>query len=59
MSHILSIAKKELRGYFLSPVALIFLGLFLLTTLGRLFNGGFFARGIADIRPLFELLPVR
>ncbi|MEQ9499007.1 MAG: Gldg family protein [Deltaproteobacteria bacterium] len=58
MSHILSIAKKELRGYFLSPVALIFLGLFLLTTLGRLFNGGFFARGIADIRPLFELLPV-
>ena len=28
-SNVLTIAKKELRSYFLSPVALIFLGVFL------------------------------
>lgn len=59
MNHILSITKKELRGYFLSPVALIFLGSFLLLTLGTIFHyKAFFARGIADVRPLFELLPL-
>lgn len=58
MNHVLSIAKKELRGYFLSPVALIFLGVFLIFTLVTVFVvKTFFARGIADIRPLFTLMP--
>lgn len=59
MSHVLSIAKKELRAYFLSPIALIFLGAFLFLSLATVFVfKGFFARGIADVRPLFSLLPV-
>ncbi|MCA9554718.1 MAG: ABC transporter permease, partial [Myxococcales bacterium] len=59
MKHVLSIAKKELRGYFLSPVALIFLGAFLFLSMATVFVfKGFFARGVADVRPLFSLLPV-
>jgi ABC-2 type transport system permease protein len=59
MSTILTIARKELRTYFLSPVAVIFLGVFLLVTLFVFFTSSrFFARSIADVRPLFEWLPV-
>ncbi|MBI4819470.1 MAG: Gldg family protein [Deltaproteobacteria bacterium] len=59
MSHILSIARREFRAYFLSPVALIFLGTFLLATLFTFFwVDAFFARNLADVRPLFSWLPV-
>ena len=59
MSHVLSIARKELRAFFMSPVAFIFLGAFLLVTLVVFFYvEGFFARNVADIRPLFAWLPV-
>ena len=59
MSTILTVARKELRSYFLSPVAVIFLGVFLLITLFVFFTSSrFFARNIADVRPLFEWLPV-
>lgn len=59
MSHILAIAKKELRAYFLSPVALIFLATFLFVTLFTFFwVEAFFTRNIADIRPLFSWLPI-
>ncbi|MBI2373234.1 MAG: Gldg family protein [Deltaproteobacteria bacterium] len=59
MSHILSIARRELRAYFLSPVALIFLGTFLIATLFTFFwVEAFFARNVADVRPLFSWLPV-
>jgi len=59
MSHVLAIAKKELRAYFLSPVALIFLATFLATTLYCFFwLEGFFVRNVADIRPLFAWLPI-
>jgi ABC-2 type transport system permease protein len=58
MNHVLSIAKKELRAYFLSPVALIFLGTFVLVTLFTfLWVETFFSRNIADVRPLFLWLP--
>lgn len=58
MNHVMSIAKKELRGYFLSPVALIFLGTFVLVTLFTfLWVETFFSRNIADVRPLFLWLP--
>lgn len=54
-----NIAGKELRTYFLSPVALIFVATFLLASLFSFFwVEGFFVRGVADIRPLFEWLPV-
>lgn len=54
-----TVAAKELRTYFLSPVALIFILTFLLSALFSLFwVEAFFARGIADVRPLFQWLPV-
>ncbi|MCK9522274.1 MAG: Gldg family protein [Proteobacteria bacterium] len=54
-----TILKKELRAYFLSPIALIFLGVFLLVNLFVFFTWGrFFARNIADIRLMFEWLPI-
>jgi ABC-2 type transport system permease protein len=54
-----TLAKKELRGYFNSAVALIFLGAFLVGTLYTFFwYEKFFARGIAELRPLFEAMPL-
>ncbi len=59
MTHVLAVARKELRALFLSPVALIFLGSFLLVTLFCFFwVESFFTRNLADIRPLFEWLPL-
>jgi ABC-2 type transport system permease protein len=59
MNQILCVAKKELRAYFLSPVALIFLGLFLVLAFGATFwVDTFFRRNIADVRPLFHYLPL-
>lgn len=55
----LSITKREIRSAFLSPVALIFIGIFLLITLFSFFTQSrFFIRGIADVRPLFEWMPI-
>jgi len=59
MNAIRIVARKELRTYFESPVALIFLGIFLLATLFAFFShSSFFARNIADVRPLFAWLPL-
>ncbi|HWU90103.1 MAG TPA: Gldg family protein, partial [Kofleriaceae bacterium] len=53
-----TVAKKELRGYFNSAVAVIFLAAFLAVTLYTFFwREKFFARGLADLRPLFEWMP--
>ncbi|HEV7554263.1 MAG TPA: Gldg family protein [Kofleriaceae bacterium] len=53
-----TVAKKELRGYFNSAVAVIFLAAFLAVTFYTFFwREKFFARGIADLRPLFEWMP--
>ncbi|MEZ4359214.1 MAG: Gldg family protein [Kofleriaceae bacterium] len=58
MNHIWTLAKKELRGYFNSAVALIFLFTFLAFTMIAVFWAKkFFARGVADLRPLFDTLP--
>ena len=55
----LTITRKELRGTFGSPLALIFMGSFLAATLFSFFwVETFFARGIADVRPLFGWMPV-
>ncbi|MCC9077135.1 Gldg family protein [Litorilinea aerophila] len=59
MRQILSITRKELESYFGSPMALIFLGAFLAGTLFTFFwVDTFFARGIADVRPLFRWMPL-
>ncbi len=59
MRQILAIARKEMEGYIGSPLALIFLGSFLAVELLVFFNvETFFARNIADIRPLFTWMPL-
>lgn len=59
MKQTLSIARKELSAYFGSPMALIFVGAFLAVTLFTFFwVDTFFARGIADVRPMFRWMPV-
>ncbi len=59
MKQALTITRKELRTYFGSPMALIFIGAFLAATLFSFFwVDTFFARGIADVRPLFSRMPV-
>src|SRR5690606_34727792 len=58
VNHVLSIARKELASFFRSSVAIIFLALFLGFVLFDFFwVGKFFARNLADVRPLFEKLP--
>ncbi|MBU0484574.1 MAG: Gldg family protein [Proteobacteria bacterium] len=59
MKQILAITKKELKAYFGSPMAAIFIGAFLLSALFSFFwVETFFARNIADIRPLFRWMPL-
>jgi ABC-2 type transport system permease protein len=59
MKQTLAMTRKELEGYFGSPMALIFVGAFLAATLFSFFwVDTFFARGIADVRPLFRWMPV-
>ncbi len=59
MHKVVQIARKELWGFFASPVAYIFLGAFLAVNLFVVFwVETFFARNLADTRPLFEWMPV-
>ena len=59
MKQALTITRKELRSYFGSPMALIFIAAFLAATLFSFFwVETFFARGIADVRPLFKWMPI-
>ena len=53
------IAAKEIAIFFASPVAYLFLATFAAVSLFVFFWGeAFFARNIADVRPLFEWMPV-
>ncbi len=53
------IAQKEITLFFASPTAYLFLGTFAAVTLFVFFWGeSFFARNIADVRPLFEWMPL-
>ncbi len=59
MKQTLAITRKELQSYFGSPMALLFVGGFLAITLFSFFwLETFFARGVADVRPLFRWMPV-
>jgi len=52
-------ARKEFSGFFASPAAYIFIGVFLAVSLFVFFwVETFFARNIADVRPLFEWMPI-
>ena len=53
------IAIKEITLFFASPIAYLFLASFAAISLFVFFWGeSFFARNIADVRPLFEWMPV-
>ncbi|GIX31597.1 MAG: hypothetical protein KatS3mg124_2069 [Porticoccaceae bacterium] len=53
------VARKEFRGFFASPAAWLFLAAFLAANLFCFFwVESFFARNIADVRPLFAWWPL-
>ena len=56
MKAFLGVYKRELRSYFNSPIAYIFIVVFLLVA-SWLFFRGYFLYGQADLRPFFNLLP--
>lgn len=56
---LVTIAQKELNQFFAAPIAWLFLGAFLMVTLFIFFwVESFFARNIADVRPLFAWMPL-
>ena len=58
LPQISAVCRKELRIYFGSPLALIFVGVFLSISLFLFFWAEtFFTRNIADVRPLFRWMP--
>jgi ABC-2 type transport system permease protein len=59
MGAVLPIFKKEFRGYFQSPIAYIFLTVFLILVHGLLFWAtGFVVIGQADLRDFFGLISI-
>jgi ABC-2 type transport system permease protein len=58
MSTTLALFKRELRAYFLTPVAYVFIVIFLaLTGSFTFFMGQFFERGQADLAAFFSWMP--
>ena len=58
MSRIITILKRELMAYFATPVAYVFIVIFLLMTGIFTFHiGGFYERGQADLEPFFRFHP--
>lgn len=58
MRNIWIIFKRELSAYFITPVAYVFIVIFLfLTGIFTFYLGGFFERGQADLQPFFGFHP--
>jgi len=58
MRNILIIAGRELSAYFATPVATVFIVIFLIMQGALTFNlGSFFDRGQADLNPFFTFIP--
>ncbi len=58
MSRTLAVFRRELGGYFATPVAYVFIVIFLFVTGVFTFQlGQFFERGQADLRPFFDFHP--
>ena len=59
MKHCIDIVRKEMAAFFSPAVAFIFFGVFLTVTFFVFFWAEtFFGRNIADVRPLFEWMPI-
>ena len=58
MRNTLAVAGRELTGYFATPVAYVFIVIFLVLSGTLTFTlGGFFDRGVADLSPFFQFVP--
>ncbi|HEX7340229.1 MAG TPA: ABC transporter permease subunit [Rhodanobacteraceae bacterium] len=58
MSVVLTVVRRELRSYFVTPVAWVFSAIFLILAGALTFYlGHFYARGQADLQPFFEFHP--
>ena len=58
MSPTMAIVRRELRSYFVTPVAYVFLVIFLvLAGIMTFYSGDFYDRGIADLQPFFVMHP--
>ena len=55
MNYVIAIFKRELNAYFITPVAYVFIVIFLvLNGLCTFYLGNFYERGQADLEPFFE-----
>jgi len=58
MSPVLAIMRRELRSYFVTPLAYVFLVIFLfLAGVLTFYVGDFYERGLADLQPFFDFHP--
>jgi ABC-2 type transport system permease protein len=58
MSPTMAVLRRELRSYFVTPVAYVFLVIFLvLCGILTFYVGDFYDRGIADLQPFFVMHP--
>ena len=58
MNRIMTLMRREFRGYFATPVAYVFIVIFLfLTGIFTFYVGGFYERNQADLEPFFRYLP--
>jgi len=58
MSNIWVLFKREFRGYFITPIAYVFIAIFIfLSGIFAFYIGGFFSRGQADLQPFFNFHP--
>ena len=58
MNSTMTVMRRELAGYFATPVAYVFIVIFLvMTSVFSFYLGGFYQRGIADLEPFFRFHP--
>ena len=58
MNNVKAILQRELSGYFATPVAYVFIVIFLLlSSTFTFYLGGFYERGQADLLPFFSFHP--
>ena len=58
MTGMLAVFRRELSGYFATPVATVFIVAFLLlASIATFYVGGLLERGQADLRPFFQVHP--
>ena len=58
MNEMMAIFRRELAGYFATPLAYVFIVIFLFATMSFTFYlGDFYNRGVADLAPFFNFHP--